>query len=370
MNDNSSLNIGYVTVRDMITEGSSIARSIPQPVKRLIINNPHIKEDDPIFFFLTIDGIIISKISIFPEIVTYRGKSMRWFWGQDFYTEPTWRGKGYGKQLIESMLSELNSRNIIFGAYAMSKSSKRLWPKCGLVEIGRVPRHFLILNSNPFLESYINTRLLKTIFGNVMNGFLQSIKSIVNCKTKRSGNMFIVQEIGNFSFELDNLILHNQPVLWIERSSPMMNWKLNHARENLGNKKTYKAFYIKKKNDNSVVGYFIIRFGCYDNLAGRPYKNIKLTTLVDMFYDARTPGILDGLIYHILNESYSLGSDVVEIITSCDGINKLLHDSLFFHKGGYDLWCSMPPNCILMDDYCRNLSNWHITAGESDAFFF
>jgi len=367
MSDN--ININYFTARDILSKELSL-EIFPASFKRMLQKNPYVKVDDPVVFFSTLDGRVVSKLFLMPHDLRYNGRNIRWFWGQNFYTDVSLRGKGIGTNLYKKLLSELNSRNICYGAYAMSDITKRINDKCGLTNLGRFPRYILLLNLRPILDHFFRIKLIKKIGTVICNNILFLIISLLTYKLGIYKNKYYIEQIANFDERVDQFISKYEPQLWLQRCSVSLNWKLEHAVKNAHPPKEYKAFYIKEVENDSIIGYFILRFGNYDNLGGRPYKNVGVSTVVDFFIDPKSKEAFYGFIYYVINEAKHLNSDVLEIITNDKNLKVLLKNALFLHKGGYDFWYNSPTSSPLREDYCISAKNWWITAGESDAFFF
>jgi GNAT superfamily N-acetyltransferase len=192
-----------------------LARGRPahfRPTKEAIFDwqfhgNPD-SDGSPPFLLGTVDGEIVAMNGFMPAKVRYRGAPARGSWSCDTYVSSSFRGQGFGKELIR----RVSSWAPVMLGYGISDMSDPIFDKQGWE-----------LQPTKLLFFYVSEPGLKGVFKDLATQAAARIRGLQG----RAPRVEIARQDEDFGAELDEL--------WarcaggysnaIERSSAYLNWK-------------------------------------------------------------------------------------------------------------------------------------------------
>ena len=367
------LNVTYVGLEEILDwEGfrekvlawglPSSSQLLTEPFRDLLANNPNGCAADPGVFLGLVDGRIACHIALVPDVLCVGGEELRWFWGQSFLTTAEARGRGIGTAVVKEMLRVVGAMGACYGAFAMSPSSRRVWAKCGMVDLGEFDRWVLPCDIRPFVDRFVPRAFPAGLARRLGNLGLTCFRARNRAAARRQlDTRYQCGKVTEFPHELPSRDFSIPLSVCMRNGARELNWKLAAAPGRSSGQKKYRCHVVRRRDSGTLEGSFVLRDRVLDGPRVAPYRDVRISTLMDWSFISTTESMRAVLGYAV---SESLGrTEVMEVVSSVPSVSRELRKWGFLRKGGMALCYKAP--CLLP----QARKEWWISAGESDAFF-
>lgn len=333
--------------------------------RELAASNPYADDNTIMAVLGRVGRHVVSEMLLVPDMLYFDSSFIPWTWGQSFVTYPESRGLGIGTILVQRMISQLQMRGSGFGAFAMSPMSRRVWEKCGMLHLGKNPRYLTFLDARPALELLGTPQFLAKAGRPLMNVLYAIANKPWFLLAKKRTSAYSFEEIDRFDDRLDHYVKKQTQHPRFRRTSDVCNWRLASV-ERIGKPRTCRAFYMTGRDTDALHGYFIFKSGICKKYAGRRGHDFRVGTVVDLHADSQAA--LKALVLHAHSLAHRQGNEIFEFFGSHSICRTTARSLGMLRLGGYEMAFQPPPGA----DKLRRipLSQWWLTGGESDAFYF
>ena len=333
-----------------------LATARPDLVTPAFPKNPVSSDDDfPYLFYFIENGEIVGVRKAIPDLVSRGSETFPFAWCFDTYVNPEHHGKGIGTKLVAVQVEEFERRGDISAAAFSAPAMMRIYEKLGYDVLGCVPKYARLRNTAPFLARKIPSKFVANLLAPVANAGLAIWLKL----RSRADNLNIdVKKISHESFCGLSKHFQREIVLYWD-SEP--DWTLCRLRQS----DTMYSVHSKSSEMPSVVLVARLR----DQLGKDAPLPIKRLTIVHFIVDEN---IADAYSHVAQAANFLLRqtqADVVDIVTSSPGLQKVLQSQGFSQRGEGMTYVFKAPTRLPLP-HAHQQSDWHLTHFCSDGFLF
>jgi len=252
--------------------------------------NPYSHPEDVALLAALKNNQIIGYIGRFPGLLSFENKHYRIFWGSTFYLMDKYRGKGFGKLLLDKMMS----LNQDFVVTRITPEAHKALKSCGMKVLGSLNYfQFRVERVHCFNGLFKASKKTDKILGNRNQCGMDLVKKVEEGFYKLEKRFFYMtisglvnKMAGNYKFWITNKIkesdfFENQPLQppFFYRGPELINWMLQERwvlsqGDNMMKKSgyyfsgirelfTYIALKLYYKNHQNYNGFIILCVSSY-----------------------------------------------------------------------------------------------------------
>jgi GNAT superfamily N-acetyltransferase len=331
---------------------------------------PDIYNSFPCFFYIRDENWrIISSHKVFPDKVYFCGKTHLWAWPGDTFTEETFRGRGFGKLLVDESTKVLHRKNIGRGMVFSNMTTLGIYTKLDYNLPGYVGRFLMVKSFKPIIEAYVKSQNLKAIIGKLSTFVVYVYKWYCYMIMKRFRKSFSkalyldVKLINSGQYKVNN-----RSQICFNNSFEKIAWKIEVASGSGGVK--LETFFVFDGNNKHPIGYYIVRLRYQREPIAGIFKEFKLMTLMDYGLFNEEQFKYKIILKEVVQKFFFSDCDVLEVIDN----SKLLKNERIkygFLRGGKGMSFafSVPNSWDTPLDF-QNINFWNLTHFAGDAFSF
>lgn len=311
----------------------------------LFKNNPNNPNGQPQIWLIKQDERIVGQLATIPALFKIKNQYHLLYWAMDFIIDPEFRRKGLA---YKGTVQLTKQAGLVMTLGDTPLLSYKLFKKLNFLETKNLPHLVKILD----IQKITKNKFKKIMFISLKflsDGLFSKIYSIHKKKLHRQ--YIKIEPIKNFDSKFDKLWqrVESNFSLVVKRDSLFLDWRYSRCPNS-----EYKGFQILK--NDILSGYIILRL--------RHTDSGKEGIIADILSELNT---LDYLIKKAIDYFIEQKANRIDCYISD---KKYRHA---FIKHGFSYWrtevrlvvhqCKVVKNNIKL---FKNISNWHITKGDSD----
>lgn len=324
-------------------------------------NNPASRHTDNFGWLANYQSDLIGQFHVIPTYVKVGNNYYRAAWAANLAMLKKYRKMGVGSFLVKHAVDRIAGDFTFFLVGGMNTPSYSIFKKCGLVDLGRIPRHIKILDLTALLNCFKVPGVLSSAVQKIIN-IACKIIFFLKIPRKHSINTEIVDNLDK-EFEKFWESISEQYSCIAKRDVTFLRWR--YVEQPLW---PYAIMRVKRKN--TMKGFAVLREG--EVKSGR-LKRKKIGVISDILVDPQDGEAVRGLLKAITE--YFKNKKV--LLIKCDILDRKIEKAL--RTSGF---IKVKPGNGFMIRICRknipendirlasSRESWHLTSGDSDMDFY
>lgn len=267
------------------------------------MNNPDANDDDILLTIAQINEKCIGYRGVFPENIIYEGEKLKIGWLTTFFVDPSYRGKGMAKKLMEPIINYYNNG---VGSIHSSENALKVYKNLGW-DISLVSKTTFLFKLHKPNNFSIKKRIVN-FFRPILNFTIVFFHNLWLRKSYKQE--FEVEYTDIIDNQLYHFIRNNARMDLFLKSQEKLNWILRYKWPSVApcifrtNQKYYFTNYVKDfsqyaliiKVNEEIVGFLILR-----------NKNGHLTIPFFYYADEKKECVFKSILEHMLElKTYTL----------------------------------------------------------------
>jgi hypothetical protein len=356
-------------VSDELDEQQDLA-AVPSSFATIAASNPHARDDDPAAFILrSREGEATARVRVIPGEIAVGSTRKRVFWDMDLLSKPGYRSSGAGFMLVRGAMKRIWAEDAFFASMASTDEALALYDKLKVSNLGDVPRYLWPLRTGPILDVHLPPVLPKLV-APLADGLLGLASgALQGYLWQEAAERYRAVPCVAFDAEIDEAARRSCPSAWgwFPFDHHTLNWRL-HSITVTYPRKEVDAIYFRDLQDDVMQGYAIFRSVRVDQTPGHPYRDYRVTTLIDHWSAESSPQLQAALLRATVDVARRRDADIIEIITTDRALQRQLERALFKRLGGYSFSVMAPKG--FGEPIPSHLSDWRLTMAAGDGFLF
>lgn len=324
-------------------------------------------EDFPALFYLKSGERVCGYFRCIPDELHFDGRTYRWAWTGDNFTEPEFRGRGVSTRLQAMATDWLHARDIGRGSVFSTDVTLRIFEKLGFVLAGHAPRFLLLRSARAVLAAHVAAPL-RPVASAVVAPVVAGLSKVVRTRNQRLLHGTVCSTPEAFPHrELDDLFRRVAPT---DRVSFATDARLLERKLSLaGRAGVHTLHLVHHGATHTCLAYFILRERLQERpLAGR-YRDFRLMTLVD-FGLADDEVAAAGIVSAAVSRFFDSTAEVLEVVSSHPLVNREARRRSLRPVGrGMSFTYAVPGAWAWPSDLARP-ENWPLTHFCGDGFTY
>jgi hypothetical protein len=338
-------------------------RAFPDSFVKIAASNPLARDDDPVGFVFWQKGTPVARVRLLRGQARIGADVVPVFWDMDLLSLASHRSAGAGAFLVKGMLRTLTGLGAHVGSFASTREALGVYEKLKMPTVGIVPRYLWPLRAGPILRTKVSDRAAR-LASPVLDVLSQGLEPIVHLRSRWQGRDYRFQDRPEFDAQLDRLLAdaRSHEPYEFPSTAAILNWRLaaivwsDPAKIVIG-----RTIHDSK---GQLVGYTILRSRHHARIAGHPYRDIRVLSLMDFWVAPGANGAHDAIIADLAREGWRQKVDILEVMTNDRPMTAALTAARFRRVGGNSFSYYSGPQQTVKSE----LDDWRLTMAIGDGF--
>lgn len=337
--------------------------AFPDSFVRIATSNPLARDQDPVGFVLRQHGVAVSRVRLLRGEVRIGEQVAPVFWDMDLFSSPEHRAGGVGALLVKRMLRVLTASGACVGSFASTREALAVYEVLKMRTVGIVPRYLWPLRSRPILRARMGDGPAR-IAAPLVDAIARGVEPLVHAPSRWRAHAFHFEYRDTFDPEVDELLDRAARAgrCGFPARTEILNWRMASMRWS-DPRKVVRARTIYGAS-GQLVGATITRARRHERIAGHPYRDLRVLSLMDFWIDDRTPGANDAVLADLVEEGRRQEVDVIEVMTNDREMTRALKTARFRRVGGSSFSFYSGPD----ERAPVQLDDWRLTMSAGDGF--
>lgn len=294
---------------------------------------------------LMMDGdTVVGSLGSMPVHFRVFGHPIEMHFSHDLLVDPTYRGFGLGKKLVQSVARASPS---LAGGLWMTGPCYALHRKVGWLSVRPFPGHYFVLDAGAVLKRRLSSRIAG-LLGPFAHAYLRLFR-----RSPGRGSL-PAYEVNRFDGRVDELFERCAGAFGIiaERTHQYLNWKYVESPHVV-----YRRFMIG--DQGSPDGYVVTR----RQERGDGHTN---GLIVDLLADASKPQAFDSAIAIAVDALRTDGAEIVYVLSTHVPFRQRLEALGFREVSRLQTFVVTGQEHLLSNCNVQDPSTWYLTYGDSD----
>jgi GNAT superfamily N-acetyltransferase len=346
--------------------------AIPRDFAEIARSNPLASERDPAAFALRgRDGEATARLRVLPGEIAVGPRRARVFWDMDLLSKPGHRSAGVGFFLVRSALKAIRASGGWFASFASTDEALALYERLKMHNLGDVPRYLWPLKAGPIVDAHLPPAVGGPA-ARLANALLDVGDRLVHRPLKQAADGYEIARVEHFDREIDGLVDDSVSAPdarrgWLPFDHRALNWRVRSIQVSDPEKRVT-ALYLRARDSGRLQGFALLRTVFVTEIPGHPYRDFRLTTMLDHWTVDDDRRLQAALLHAALDLARQQEADVLEVITTDGPLRRQLEAAYFRRVGGYSFTVAPPPD--FDGDLPRSLFDWRLTMAAGDGFLF
>ena len=321
----------------------------------LAFDNP-VADAETTYFVAEADGKLIGYLGRMPANFAMDGRVVKGYFVHDLFVTPAHRGMGLFISIALYKAAKAESDSFCFGLWATLLNMK-IQRSLGFFREEAVANYVKILKAETALYNVIKSPRLRRVLGWLPNTVLLGF-DVLRRGVARSAPVEAVERFDERFDEL-NARLASRLGICTAKTAEFLNWKFVDRPSN-----THRVYAVSE--GDSVLGFVVL------DLARHEDHGQAVGLILDLTADPSDKKTVSALIEKAVSHFRELGVGTIQCVLSESRIVSVLKGHLFLHRETWKqaVMLSNLDKCPLPEAFVRDMSNWHLTGGESDGSIF
>ena len=318
----------------------------------IAFHNPARENGEATYYVVEDQNKIVAFHGRMPVWFNDRGKTKKGYYVHDLYVDPEYRKKGMGFWLTIAMAKEIEEKSdSVFCLLGMTPLNLKMQRRRGYHETETVG-FGKILNPRKQLKKLLKSDLIVSILNPVVK-LMFSFVDVILLSFINSKGVYEVKQFDDRFNELNQRLMEKTAISSV-RDKDYLNWKYidrPYPRE--------KVLAVDRQGE--LKGFIIVGPSPYNKLmdSGR---------IVDLWADPEDQQTVRALLKAAIQYFKTIKSHQLTCVSSDPRFKKSFKRLLFLEKPGKTFMIGNLDKVDIDNERLKDIRNWHVTYGESDAY--